>query len=243
MAIDNLNRLGLYQPKDIVPIGVRTAADQSFQDFQLEGDAILALVYVHAIDPGTTLQVHYYDSGAGTRLGEKNLIASHPVLSSGPQTSRMVVSRITNKVRVEWVITGGGAVHFGLYAYVVSSGSSLDAALVEVNGDIAVRVSGANFSGTVSISGLREGGRITEVALNPTTWTPLPAVALLNRNALNIQNSSGEEIKVNYDSGVAGYKGIVIGSGSERSYDIQDDIVMYGKSVSSVVNINVEEIA
>lgn len=110
-------------------------------------------------------------------------------------------------------------------------------------GETAIRVSGANFSGSVSISGLREGGRVTEVTLNPTTWTALPATALTNRNALNIQNVSAEEIKINYDNGIAGYKGIVIGSGSERSYDIQDDIVMYGKSISSVVTINVEEIA
>lgn len=110
-------------------------------------------------------------------------------------------------------------------------------------GETAVRVSGANFSGNVSISGLKDGGRITEVTLNPSTWTALPSTALLNRNAINIQNVSAEEIKINYDSGIAGYKGIVIGSGSERSYDIQDDIVLYGKSISSVVTINVEEIA
>jgi hypothetical protein len=110
-------------------------------------------------------------------------------------------------------------------------------------GETAVRVSGTNFTGTFSVSGLKEGGRVTEVTLNPTTWTPLPATPLTNRNALNIQNVSAEEIKINYDSGVAGYKGIVIGSGSERSYDIQDDIVVFGKSISNVITVNIEEIA
>lgn len=110
-------------------------------------------------------------------------------------------------------------------------------------GQTAVRVSGANFSGNVSISGLKEGGRITEVTLNPTTWSALPVTALNNRNALNIQNVSAEEIKINYDPATVGYRGVVIGSGSERSYDIQDDIVIYGKSISSIVTINVEEIA
>lgn len=110
-------------------------------------------------------------------------------------------------------------------------------------GETAIRVSGANFSGNVSISGLSVGGKVTEVTLNPTTWSALPATALLNRNAINIQNVSGEEIKINYSSGISGYVGMVIGSGSERSYDIQDDIVLYGKSISSVVTINVEEIA
>lgn len=110
-------------------------------------------------------------------------------------------------------------------------------------GQTAVRVSGANFSGNVSISGLKNGGKVTEVTLNPTTWTALPPTALTDRNAINIQNVSAEEIKINYDSGVAGYKGMVIGSGSERSYDIQDDIVLYGKSIANVVTVNVEEIA
>jgi hypothetical protein len=109
--------------------------------------------------------------------------------------------------------------------------------------ETAVRVSGTNFTGSFTISGLNKGGRVTEVTLNPFTWTPLPAIALADRNAMNIQNISGEEIKTNYSNSVVGYVGMVIGSGSERSYDIQDDIIMYGKSISSVVTINVEEIA
>lgn len=113
----------------------------------------------------------------------------------------------------------------------------------DVSGQPAVRVTGTNFSGSFSISGLKIGGRVTEVTLNPTTWTPLPATPLANRNAINIQNVAGEEIKLNYTSGQAGYVGIVVGSGSERSYDIQDDIVLFAKSISSVVTINVEEIA
>lgn len=113
----------------------------------------------------------------------------------------------------------------------------------EVSGLPAVRVTGTNFSGSFSISGLKIGGRVTEVTLNNLTWTALPATPLAQRNAINVQNVSGEEIKLNYNPGQAGYVGVVVGSGSERSYDIQDDIILYAKSISSVVTINVEEIA
>lgn len=107
----------------------------------------------------------------------------------------------------------------------------------------AVRVTGTNFSGTFTFSGLRNGGRVTEVTLNPTTWTALPATPLVDRNTIAIQNVSAEEIKINYNSGQAGYVGIVVSSGSERTYDITDAIIIYAKSISSVVTINVEEIS
>lgn len=110
-------------------------------------------------------------------------------------------------------------------------------------GETAVRVTGENFSGSFTFSGLRVGGRVTEVTLTPGVWTALPASPLSQRNAINIQNSSAEEIKINYSPSVVGYKGVLIGAGSERSYDITDNIILYAMPISSVVTINVEEIA
>lgn len=83
---------------------------------------------------------------------------------------------------------------------------------------------------TASFSGLRIGGRITLVQLNDTTWTPLPAVALANRNALSVQNVTLDEIKLQYNPATVGYVGVRVGSGFERFYDISDAITMYGKS-------------
>ena len=100
-----------------------------------------------------------------------------------------------------------------------------------------------SLSGTFTPSGLRTGGLVTEVTLNSTTWTALPATALANRNAISLQNLSGLEVKVNYSSGVSGYVGMVLANGSERFYDITDDIVLYAKSSSGTPTINVEEIA
>jgi hypothetical protein len=111
------------------------------------------------------------------------------------------------------------------------------------DGATSVRVTGENFSGTFTPSGLTTGGRISEVVLNDTGWTPLPSSALPNRNAIAIQNLSGIQIKINYDSSVLTYTGIVIASGSERSYDITDDIILYAKSASGTPTVTVEEIA
>jgi hypothetical protein len=107
-------------------------------------------------------------------------------------------------------------------------------------GDVFVRTSG---EGTFSQQGLSTGGRVTEVTLNSSTWTALPATPLANRNAISIQNRTGIEIKVNYSSGVSGYVGMVIPSGGERFYDITDAIIIYAKSTTGTPTINVEELA
>lgn len=111
-------------------------------------------------------------------------------------------------------------------------------------GETAVRVSGENFSGAFSVTGLKTGGLHTVVTLNPTTWTPLPATPLTGRNAMAIQNQSGENIKLNFDASVVGFVGMIVyPNGGERQYDISDTILIYGKSESSSVSVTVEEIA
>ena len=59
--------------------------------------------------------------------------------------------------------------------------------------------------GAIKPSGLNIGGLITEVVLNSVTWTALPALPLASRNSIAIQNTSGIEIKINYDNGVGTY--------------------------------------
>lgn len=107
-------------------------------------------------------------------------------------------------------------------------------------GQTAVRVAG-NFS--AQFSGLNVAGKVSEVTINPTTWTVLPATALTNRNAIAIQNRTGQEIKINYDPLTVGYVGIVIDDKSERFYDITDNILIYAKSKTSSCVVFVEELA
>lgn len=118
----------------------------------------------------------------------------------------------------------------------------------ELDGDGKVRVrtvtTGA-LTGNIKPSGLENGGLVTEVTLNETTWEPIPSVALADRNAVAVQNRSGKEIKINYSDSVSGYVGMVVADGSERTYDITDAIVIYGKVAPGSGNavVNVEEIS
>jgi hypothetical protein len=104
-------------------------------------------------------------------------------------------------------------------------------------------IAGQVTRGVMSPSGLRNGGRITLVALNAVTWTALPPTPLTDRNAMCIQNISGVEIRLQYDSATVGYVGVVIASGSERFYDITDTIMVYAKSSAGAPVIVIEEIS
>lgn len=98
-------------------------------------------------------------------------------------------------------------------------------------------------TGTFSPSGLSIAGRITVVSIDNLTWTPLPPVALVNRNALAIQNTSGQEIIINYVNTNPGYVGVKIVNNGERGYDIKDTIIIYAKSSLSACTIQVEELS
>ena len=106
----------------------------------------------------------------------------------------------------------------------------------------------STVTGTVTAKpgGLTVGGLITEVVLSAVSWTALPPTALTNRNQISIQNISGIEIKVNYDSFSAlpaGYTGTTIASGSERHYLISDSIHIFAKASSGTPTIQIEELA
>jgi len=115
---------------------------------------------------------------------------------------------------------------------------------LDENGKIRVRTTTeGTLTGEISPSGLKNGGRVTVVELNDYEWTALPPTALTDRNAIGIQNSSAQNIKVNFDPSVVGFVGMTIASESERTYDITDAIVIYGRCQSDTVEINVEEIS
>ena len=108
------------------------------------------------------------------------------------------------------------------------------------DGNVIVRTSA---KGEFKLTGLNNGGVITEVVLNETTWTALPASALSERNAMSVQNRSGIEIKINYSNSVSGYVGVVVPNNGERFYDITDAITIYAKSNNGTPTVVVEEIS
>lgn len=102
--------------------------------------------------------------------------------------------------------------------------------------------------GTFTPSGLRNGGKVTEVVIDDVTWTALPPTALPDRNAMRIQNRTGFEIKTNYDSFgplPIGYIGMVISDKGEAYYDITDAIPIYAKAVSGAgtITLFIEEVS
>lgn len=115
---------------------------------------------------------------------------------------------------------------------------------LDSDGKIRVRTTTeGTLTGEISPSGLKNAGRVTEVTINSASWTALPPTALTDRNAIGIQNVSPQAIKVNFDPLVAGFVGMLIGAGSERTYDITDAIIIYAKCTTGSVTINVEEIS
>lgn len=115
-------------------------------------------------------------------------------------------------------------------------------------------LSGDKFAMDVSIGGgsvvatpggLRIAGRISVVSVNDTTWTAMPPVPLVNRNAIRIQNQSAIELKLQYDPLTVGYVGLKIPAGCETYYDITEAIPLYVKCITGAgpVDIIVEELS
>lgn len=111
-------------------------------------------------------------------------------------------------------------------------------------GEVVVRTTlSGEVSGEFTPSGLRISGRVTEVVLSDTAWTALPPVPLANRNAINIQNYSGTQIKLNFDPTITEYVGVVVNDQSERNYDIKDSILIFARSELGAPKITVEELS
>lgn len=106
-------------------------------------------------------------------------------------------------------------------------------------------IQGNQITGTLKVSGLNIAGRVSQVTIDDSSWTPLPALALENRNAIGIQNSSGVEIKLNYDPATIGYIGVKMGIEAERYYDITDAIIIYAKAApgAGTVSVIIEELS
>lgn len=86
--------------------------------------------------------------------------------------------------------------------------------------------------GSFSPSGLKTEGKITEVDLDDSSWTPIPATAQTKRNAIFLQNLSGSQIKLNFDNTEPGYVGWTVNDLGEFFIDVTDGIIIYGKAES-----------
>ena len=110
--------------------------------------------------------------------------------------------------------------------------------------DVAVKELVGNLTGSFSPSGLTIAGEFTQVSINDTGWTLVPATALTDRNQINIQNFTGFEVKIRFDN-TGGYLGMRIPDSSERFYQITESILIYARAESGAgtVTLDVEELA
>jgi len=117
----------------------------------------------------------------------------------------------------------------------------------------AVRTVG---TGTLQITGLTIGGRVTEVTINATTWTALPATPLTDRNSMSVQLFDTQvNVKVNYeaaggdiDTDIPGFTGTIIpapgdGGLTERFYNVSDSVILYAKCATGTETLIIEELA
>jgi hypothetical protein len=110
---------------------------------------------------------------------------------------------------------------------------------LDENGYVRIRTSA---TGSFTFNGLKLGGKVTITSINSTTWTKIVASPLTSCNQINIQNESGQLVKLNYIQPVA-FEGVYLKDGMERQYSIQGNIVIYARCESGTASIVVEEIA
>lgn len=107
--------------------------------------------------------------------------------------------------------------------------------------DVAIKE--GSVTGTFTPSGLQTGGLVSQVALNSTTWTALPASAFTGRNGMGIQNDNAVQVKVNFSAGVVGFIGWTVQPNGEFFIDVSDSITVYAKSASGTPTVTIMEVA
>lgn len=200
--------------------------------------AMLSSVFVESMDAGASLKVNYFDATTGASVGERFDLKSHDLITA-PGNDRIMVVRHHNRLGCEAIVTGGN-VKFSVYGTALPAADISEAMSVNSDGETVIRTSA---TGVFSPTGLRLGGKMTPVTLNNSTWTALPTIPLVDRNAINIQNYSGSNIIVNFNNTVPAYEGVQINDQNERNYDIKETIQIFAKSEVSGAIIMVEEIS
>ena len=265
-------KLSEFESRDILPLGTRGIGVYE-QRLSIQGNGLLSTVYVETISAGASVLVQYFDRTTGIDNGEYLPLQNHPSLTSigsskisvtgfhDKPTVRATVSggsvrfglygtvknlseldanmasqdQQANLTQSKGLLVGGYDSTEGKFQYLPIQDNA-----VRVNGGVDIQ---APDGLPIYPAGLRNGGRITEVYVNANTWTALPASPLANRNAITIQNNSGQPIKINYSATAPGFVGITIQDFSERNYNITDAIQIYAKAQSGTALIIVEELS
>lgn len=108
-------------------------------------------------------------------------------------------------------------------------------------GETAIRVSGTNFSGAFTISGLQNGGGVFVIPLTATGWTQVDLTQVANINACAIQNQGSVNILLAYSNTAPISSSMVIyANGGERQYVIKNTITLYLRSSSGATNAHLE---
>lgn len=114
-------RIGLYEAKTVVPIDIFPAGTYEFWIGQPAGNSLLSTVFVQELDPGTSVKINYFDSGpgGGQGAGERIDLEGHSLISTAPKSERRIITRISNKPKIEIIVTGGEAI-LGVHIAVVT---------------------------------------------------------------------------------------------------------------------------
>jgi hypothetical protein len=128
MSGSYLRRLKTFDSVVPYELQMRSAGVGEYE-FLVEGNSILSTVFIETIDLGATLLVEYTDTTTGRDVGEVYALAEHRVLNTALDIDRITITRIHNKPKVKYTLTGGSA-KFSIYITVVSTfASDLDNAL------------------------------------------------------------------------------------------------------------------
>jgi hypothetical protein len=68
-------------------------------------------------------------------------------------------------------------------------------------------------------------------------------VQIAGRVAINLQNNSAADVFLNFTSGAATGDSYVLRKNSEKSYSIDDTIIIYGRTASGTRDIIIEELS
>lgn len=87
-------------------------------------------------------------------------------------------------------------------------------------------------------------GKISVVSLTNDDWTPVPAVPMPGRKAMGVQNTTGDNVLIQYDPNADADVGILLSNGNERYYSYTDDCVVYMRlKTAATGDIVIEELA
>jgi hypothetical protein len=255
-------RLKELESNDFLPL-LERGPGVYLEKLETAGNSILSSVFIQSADPGATVDVAYYQVTAGTEeLNERSPLAEHPTLTdaSAPGTSKLLVTGIHNKPRVEVTVTGGNAT-FGVYGTLVTQfpvelQSFLQGHSVNLGQDKSIPgmiydpdlnqflfLTGSEGAQNV-LADVMKKGRVREVQVNNTGWTQIPATSFSGRRVVAIQNESNSEVKINHEvSPDPGYIGVVIPTFEERIYTLDEGTFLYARAKNGTQTIIVEELS